>query len=69
MIDVEILPNTIYRHVKYMHLTGKWGAEVLDMYYSLSHRSLTFFHLCFEHRMAVSRQECHCNSSPHYLAL
>lgn len=42
-LDMEILSNTTYRHAKYMHLlTGKWGAEVLDMYYSLSHRSLTF---------------------------
>lgn len=47
----------------------KARAEVLDMYYSLSHRYLWPFQLCFEHTMAVSWQECHCNNSPHYLAL
>lgn len=47
----------------------KVGAEILDMYHSLSHRYLWPFQLCFEHTMAVSWQECHCNNSPHYLAL
>lgn len=42
MLNVEILSNTINRHAKYMQLIGKWGTEVLDQHYCLSHRSLTF---------------------------
>jgi len=43
MLDMEVLLNIIYRHAKYMQLlAGKCGAEVLDMYCSLSHRSRTF---------------------------
>lgn len=34
MFDMEILSNAIGR---YMHLTGKWGAEVLDMHNSIHH--------------------------------
>lgn len=34
MFDMEILSNAIYRGG---HLTGKWGAEVLEMHNSIHH--------------------------------
>lgn len=34
LFDLEILSNAIFR---YVNLTGKWGAEVLDMHNSILH--------------------------------
>lgn len=34
LFDLEILSNAIYR---YVHPTGKWGAEVLAMHNSIHH--------------------------------
>lgn len=48
--DMEILSNAIFR---YIHLTGKWGAEVLERHNPI-HHNLSPFHLCFEHSMAAS---------------
>lgn len=34
IFGMEIVSNAIYR---YVHLTGKWGAEVLEMHNSIHH--------------------------------
>lgn len=39
LFDLEILSNAIYR---YVHLTGKWEAEVLDMHNSIHHNLWPF---------------------------
>lgn len=61
IFDMEIVSDAIYR---YVHLTEKWGAEVLERHNSI-HHNLWHFHLSFEHSMAASWQECHCDSSSH----
>lgn len=50
IFDLEIFSNAIYRCV---HLTGKWGAEVLVMHNSIHHK-LQPFHLCFKLSLAAS---------------
>lgn len=42
MFDMEILLNAIYR---YVHLTGKWGAGVLEMRNSITISDLFLFAL------------------------
>lgn len=61
IFDMEIVSDAIYR---YVHLTEKWGAEVLERHNSI-HHNLWHFLLSFEHSMAASWQECHCDSSSH----